>query len=332
MKTGRNDPCPCGSGKKHKHCCLSGPSSPKTDIVEQIKQVVALNPHLSADEIHALMQHKVDQRNHQAEPNFCGLTPAQLHNWLYAPFEQLEGVTINVPDDLSSSPVMCYLGLIIDEALANEGSFKATATGNLPAKLAKQASALQPQFAIARFNTEPSISAFCGANESLFEALYYTRVLAELSSIIYRRSGRYHLKKSALKQYQQSGLRAFFKPMLESAIYRFNWNHLDGHAEVPALQTFFWFMLWRLHTHQSVAQLNSEMAQAFPALVEQFPQEDYFTQKDQLSHVIRARLINRLLEFWGFAVMNPTHAYDRAERVKPVEIQPLFQRTFGFAV
>ena len=23
-KVGRNDPCPCGSGKKHKKCCLSG--------------------------------------------------------------------------------------------------------------------------------------------------------------------------------------------------------------------------------------------------------------------------------------------------------------------
>ena len=23
MSTGRNDPCPCGSGKKHKHCCLA---------------------------------------------------------------------------------------------------------------------------------------------------------------------------------------------------------------------------------------------------------------------------------------------------------------------
>ncbi|MDH3560983.1 MAG: SEC-C metal-binding domain-containing protein, partial [Gammaproteobacteria bacterium] len=21
-KVGRNDPCPCGSGKKYKHCCL----------------------------------------------------------------------------------------------------------------------------------------------------------------------------------------------------------------------------------------------------------------------------------------------------------------------
>ena len=23
-KIGRNDPCPCGSGKKYKHCCLPG--------------------------------------------------------------------------------------------------------------------------------------------------------------------------------------------------------------------------------------------------------------------------------------------------------------------
>ncbi len=23
MKTGRNDPCPCGSGRKYKECCLS---------------------------------------------------------------------------------------------------------------------------------------------------------------------------------------------------------------------------------------------------------------------------------------------------------------------
>lgn len=22
-KVGRNDPCPCGSGKKYKHCCIN---------------------------------------------------------------------------------------------------------------------------------------------------------------------------------------------------------------------------------------------------------------------------------------------------------------------
>jgi SEC-C motif-containing protein len=26
-KVGRNDPCPCGSGKKHKKCCLNAPAS-----------------------------------------------------------------------------------------------------------------------------------------------------------------------------------------------------------------------------------------------------------------------------------------------------------------
>jgi preprotein translocase subunit SecA len=28
-KTGRNDPCPCGSGKKYKHCCGSGSQTPE---------------------------------------------------------------------------------------------------------------------------------------------------------------------------------------------------------------------------------------------------------------------------------------------------------------
>ena len=27
MKTGRNDPCPCGSGKKYKHCCYEKDSA-----------------------------------------------------------------------------------------------------------------------------------------------------------------------------------------------------------------------------------------------------------------------------------------------------------------
>ena len=32
-KTGRNDPCPCGSGKKYKKCCLSKPTSPSLDFL-----------------------------------------------------------------------------------------------------------------------------------------------------------------------------------------------------------------------------------------------------------------------------------------------------------
>ncbi len=32
MKIGRNDPCPCGSGKKYKHCCLGKAAAPSLDL------------------------------------------------------------------------------------------------------------------------------------------------------------------------------------------------------------------------------------------------------------------------------------------------------------
>jgi hypothetical protein len=32
-KVGRNDPCPCGSGKKYKHCCLLGETAAKSEVI-----------------------------------------------------------------------------------------------------------------------------------------------------------------------------------------------------------------------------------------------------------------------------------------------------------
>lgn len=40
MKVGRNDPCPCGSGRKHKRCC--GTSS--LDVFGQMQRVAYENP------------------------------------------------------------------------------------------------------------------------------------------------------------------------------------------------------------------------------------------------------------------------------------------------
>lgn len=36
MKVGRNDPCPCGSGKKYKHCCLMKDSMSVNDMIREI--------------------------------------------------------------------------------------------------------------------------------------------------------------------------------------------------------------------------------------------------------------------------------------------------------
>ncbi len=332
MKLGRNDPCSCGSGKKYKRCCMDSIAKQSAQVADDIAQVLAMSPNLSLDELNLVAQRKIDQRNHQPHAGFCGLTSAQMQNWLYAPLDELTDVTINTPSDLSGSPVMRYLALILDEAVQQGGSFKATVKGNLPAKLVKQASALLPEFAVAEFETVPSISEYMGSNEDKFNALHYTRVLAELTGIIYRKSGSYHVKKAAQKQYTEQGLQAFFVPMLNTAIKQYNWAYLDSWNDRVDLRTFWLFMLWRLQSHGSANRLTEEVGRAFPVLLDQLPVEEYFSSEQLLSSLIKSRFITRFLQFWGFVTAQPRLLYENESGLGEVKIQPLLQETFVFAV
>jgi len=43
-KIGRNDPCPCGSGKKYKKCCLDSKSVPINKTISKSEGPVRRNP------------------------------------------------------------------------------------------------------------------------------------------------------------------------------------------------------------------------------------------------------------------------------------------------
>ncbi|WP_225505854.1 SecC motif-containing protein [Vibrio vulnificus] len=303
-----------------------------SQLSDDAEQLLAMNPDLTLDELNLVMQHKANQLNNMPNPDFCGLSPTQMANWLYAPFNELQWVTISTPDDLSASPVMRYLTLILDEAMAQEGSFKATSKGNLPTQLVKQASELLPEFAVAQFERDLSISEFAGSNEDKFNALHYTRVLAEISGIIYQRSGRYHVKKSAQKQYQALGIQAFFKPMLEAAISQYNWGYLDGFEFDVDLRTFWLFMLWRIQGHSSVEQLVEEVMTAFPDLLLAFPMDDYFSPERNVSMLIESRFIERFLQFWGFIIIDPIRYLDGEPVSRMVQTQPLLKQAFQFSI
>lgn len=333
MKLSRNDLCSCGSGKKYKRCCMDSIAKQSAQVADDIAQVLAMSPNLSLDELNLVAQRKIEQRNHQPHADFCGLTSTQMQNWLYAPLDELIDVTIKTPSDLSSSPVMRYLALILDEAMLQGGSFKATTKGNLPAKLVKQASELLPGFAVAKFETVPSISEYMGSNEDKFNALHYTRILAELTGIIYRKNGSFYVKKSAQKQYAEQGLQAFFVPMLSAAIKQYNWAYFDSWSDNVDLRMFWVFMLWRLQSHGSVNRLSQEVAIAFPTLIDQLPVGEYFSPEQLLNSLIRTRFIERFLQFWGFVTVDPKGAFYREDSsIKAVDIQPLFKESFIFTM
>ncbi|MAC45774.1 MAG: SecC motif-containing protein [Oceanospirillum sp.] len=302
------------------------------EVLDAIQQAVDMNPNLTLDEIQTLAQQKIQQHNHNPNADLCGLSPAQMANWLYDPFDELAGVKICTPDDLSASPVMRYLTLILDEAMQQGGSFKATTKGNLPTSLVKQACNLLPEFAVSQYETHISISEFAGSNEDKCNALHYTRVLAEMSGIIYRRSGRYHVKKTAQKQYQHDGINAFFLPMLKTVITEYNWGYLDGWEEDIDLRTFWVFMLWRLQYHHSIDQLIEEMATAFPKLLHQFKPREYSSPIQSLSSLIEVRFLSRFLQYWGFITLAPGRFRAADEPERKADIQPLLAQTFRFEI
>jgi hypothetical protein len=311
---------------------MDNTSKQDAEIFDDITQVMAMNPHLSLDELNLVIQRRMADRNNQPNPDFCGLSPNQMTNWLYAPFGELAGIAISTPNDLSTSPVMRYLALILDEAMLQDGWFKATAKGNLPAKLVKQATALLPEFAIAKFDKPISISDFGGSSEDKFNALHYTRILAEIAGIIYLESGRFHVKKEAQKQYQTHGLNAFFLPMLEAAVAGYNWGYLDAWDDHLNVRTFWVFMLSRLQSHASIDQLTEEVCVAFPDFLSQFPNDQYFSPQEQLAMLVETRFVERFLQFWGFVTVNPIKILDNERVPRAVEIQPLMNQTFRFSM
>jgi hypothetical protein len=44
MKLGRNDPCPCGSGKKYKQCCLAKDEAKERDVRAKAEAKAAKQP------------------------------------------------------------------------------------------------------------------------------------------------------------------------------------------------------------------------------------------------------------------------------------------------
>lgn len=215
---------------------------------------------------------------------------------------------------------------------ADEGAFKATSTGNLPVKVVKKASALLPGFAVSRFDTSISISEFAGSNEGKFLALHYTRILAEAAGIIYQKGGLYHLKKTAQKQYQSQGIQAFFKPMLEAAVTKYNWKYMDGWEDDIDLRTFWLFMLWRIQAHGDFDRMAEEVATAFPALLAMQVTGSPFSTQETLGHLIKLRFVERFLQYWGFVTMDQKRYINDKTVPFKVQVLPLMEAVFEFSV
>ncbi len=333
MKVGRNQPCPCGSGIKYKRCCYRKiGEKAQGEMNQELASVLAANPGLSHAELQSAMQRRAAAYNNSPHPDFCGLSPNQIQNWMNSAFKNLQWVTFSTPRNLSLCPVMRYLALILDEAIENGGSIKATAKGNLNVTLVEKASFLWSSFSTTKYDWEIEFSAFMGRTEEDFDALHYSKILAEMIGIIELRKGRLHVAQANQDLYKRQGIGAFYLPMLETAVNKFNWSYLDGFEPDVDIRRFWLFMVWRFQAHASVEKLCQEVFTAFPPLLNEFAQQDTLPPSEFGSMVISNRFVYRFLHFWGFIPIKSKLKLFTDNPSNQLSKTPLLAQTFKFSV
>jgi len=132
--TGRNEPCPCGSGKKYKKCCLrnAGSSAPGNPA-DVLKQVLGEQQFPSIEQARRFVDAESREINSTPIDDFQGLTPEQMHQLMNKPFDSPGLVTIADHLDLDPTiPVLALFYALADE-IRNRG-VKTNAKGQLTQK------------------------------------------------------------------------------------------------------------------------------------------------------------------------------------------------------
>lgn len=288
---------------------------------------------LSMKEMQNVLKSRQIKMNERPIEDFHGMSAGQMNNWLRSDFEKLEGITINTPQDLSQSPVMVYLDIMIKAAIENDGSLKLTDNGYLPTSIVKACDDAYESLDLKEKIFMDKYSDFKGKKEVDFIALIFTRILAEASGIFKKQKKTLSINKKNIALYQKNGIRAFFIPVWKAATYSFNWAYFDGFELKHDFRLMWVFLVWRLSKHGDHITLTQELIRAFPALLEGIEKQAETTQEQELRWVVNHRFIRNILLFFGFVKnYNLFSIYELKGngQEKPFEITSMFSDTFKF--
>jgi hypothetical protein len=303
--TGRNNPCPCGSGRKYKHCCLGkddGWREPGAaqDISDAIARAETERPFESIEEVNAFARALVGERNRAALADFCGLSPMQMGNLLYAPFDSPQ--TVRFSGDTAPGREVEILGIFLTLAESiGETGLKATATGNLPLKLCKTVGQQLRESAPQRRS-----SYIAGIRSEMdVEPLHCTRLVAQQAGLIRKYRGHFVLTKRCKDLLARQDEGGIYLELFKAYTTQFNWAYRDGYPEANILQHAFLFTLFLLASYGGERRpqrfYEDRFLTAFPMVVEMFAETAYSPAESSARHCYVLRALERFAAVFGLA-------------------------------
>lgn len=308
---GRNDPCPCGSGKKYKRCCLdqhndtTSSDDGAADVSETLRAALEGRQFGSQQELQAFINQLTQQRNHRQLDKFHGLSPVQMSHMLYSPFASQETIFFpEVIDDANlAAPILALFQLLAD-AIGGRG-LKATAKGNLPRNFCREAALTYWGGQQYQENTH-----IRGINrEDDFADLHITRIVAGMAGLVRKYKGRFILSRNARELLDKQGLGAIYPKLLKAYAEEFNWGYRDGYPELFFIQNTFAFTLYLLMRYGDTSRLQvfyeDAFLGAFPMVLDEVPAHQLFPPERTARRVYTLRTLKNFAVFLGLATVEP---------------------------
>ena len=327
MKTRRNDPCPCGSGKKYKHCCLN----PASAVNDELKQLLAGQEFNSIEEVQAMVNQFMQQRNQKPQDDYQGLSSEQVHRMLNFPLDS--PWFFSFPEVLSTEPDAPILTLIqwIADATDEKG-LKATVKGNLPQKLCRYA-ALDYWKELPDDDIHHRMSV---NKEEDFIDLHVTRIIMELAGFLRKTKGRFFLTRKYHQLVDQVGNVALYPKIFDTFCREFNWGYWDRYPEIPFIQQSFLFTLYLLRQHgddwNPPEFYTDAFLKAFPMVVDEVEPLPYMTAEDEIRHCYSLRALEKFLQFMGLAKIEKIPSGKPFSHDYRIKKRPLLNEVVRFSV
>lgn len=332
---GRNDPCPCGSGKKYKKCCLRKeetgvPESEAPKVLAELRQAFESQEFDSFEEVQEFADQLMRKQNQGPKGAFQGLSPEQIHRMLWFPFSSPHLVTFPESVEVAGAkpPAMELFDLLI-EGIGEKG-MKTTAKGNLLRNFCRDVARTYWGEEAYEKNTR-----FNSINkEADFPELHAVRLTAELAGLVRKYKGKFILSRDCRRILADAGTSTIFSRLLRTYCERFNWAFRDYYSEIPFIQQAFLFSLYLLTRHggdtlrpQSLYEDN--FLKAFPAVVGQVDLTPWDTPEEEVRRCYTLRTLLRFGKFFGLVEMVPDTDEEFCSRYQ-VKKTPLLDNAVKF--
>jgi len=303
-KIGRNDPCPCGSGKKYKDCCMGkndqpDEKGPAEQLIEEIRSALNSREFDSPEETQEFLDRFMESKNTVPQLDFLGLSSEQVHRILHHPLDDLTDI-IRFNHNLEAGafqdiPIVKNI-LFFLARLKDLEPLRATGKGNLPLAFVRE---LHDQF----LNPSRRFQFRIKSEEESITVNTLRHVL-RMCGWLKKEKNYFSLTKKGRSIVERGFSEAHFFTLLQVFTRRFNWAFQDSYPPFWIIQGGFVFSLYLVHRKArrfiDAQNLSYYFIKAFPAVLSEAEGIRSLDPSDTVKGCFSLRFLEHFCEYFGF--------------------------------